>query len=414
MPGYLPPVALYVHVPLCRSRCAYCDFHSLAAAGWSPAALEGLVASILRRVDSLVRRFPGESPPRTIYVGGGTPSALPRPLLSALLDGLARLVPSALEWTMEANPESLDEEALDIAEAAGVNRISIGVQSLDDRLLERLGRPASAAEAMDAVSRAVARPGLRVSADLISGLPRGISLAKEVGILLEAGIGHLSVYDLSLEEGTKLAREVASGSFVLPDPDEACEERLEAGTVLEAAGFRRYEVSNHALPGQESLHNLAYWHLDSYIGAGPGAVSTLIGRPEEDGRPGTLGVSLRIEEGRARPGQAAAPATESLVSAEDSAFEAIMMAYRTIYGLDEGTFVYRMGLPSRSLIGKTLASWAARLVPATAWPAPFTMPGPASFAAAGQALDAQGLDLLNRFLVDCLSELEASFPRKGN
>ena len=415
--SFAPPRALYVHIPVCRSRCAYCDFHSLSSASWSPAALEGLVDGILARVDGLFRRFPPDDSFLTAYVGGGTPTALPRPLLERLLQGLAvRLsrVRQPREWTLEANPESLDEEALDIAEAAGVTRISLGVQSLDDGLLSRLGRIASSEVAMGAVGRAVARPGLRVSADLISGLPRKArpsgGLAHEVSALLEAGVGHLSIYDLTLEEGTRLYAEVESGDFRLPDPDEALDERLEAETLLRQAGFRRYEVSNFAPEGNESLHNLVYWHMDSYLGAGPGAVSTLVPSGSPAAAPGVRPggrSSLRIEEGRMVPGRGQDPALETPIGPRDSVFEAILMAYRTAFGLDEDAFEARSGLSSEDLIGRTRAAWRGRLVPAAPWPRAF-----AAQPAAGpsQALDSEGLDLLNRFLVDCLSELETFFP----
>jgi len=325
---------------------------------------------------------------------------------------------------MEANPESLDEEALDLAEAAGVTRISLGVQSLDDDLLSRLGRIADSGMAMEAVRRAAARPGLRVSADLISGLPRKAGpsggLASEVSALLGEGIGHLSIYDLTLEEGTRLHAEVESGNFRLPDPDEALDERLEAEVALRQAGFRRYEVSNYAPEGKESLHNLVYWHMDSYLGAGPGAVSTLAppGSPDaaSGGVPGGA-TSLRIEEGRMVPGKGQDPARETPIGPRDSVFEALLMAYRTVFGLDEGAFRARFGLASGDLIGRTRAAWRGRLVPAAPWPQALVASAPAASAAASPeaaasslALDSEGLDLLNRFLVDCLSELEASFP----
>jgi len=315
---------------------------------------------------------------------------------------------------MEANPESLDEEALDMAEAAGVTRVSLGVQSLDDDLLSRLGRIASSGVALGALRRAAARPGLRVSADLISGLPRKTGpsggLASEVSALLEAGVGHLSIYDLSLEEGTKLHAEVESGRFSLPDPDEALDERLAAEAVLGKAGFRRYEVSNFAPDGSESLHNLIYWHMDSYLGAGPGAVSTLVpsGSPgPASGRLSGDGSSLRIEEGRMVSGRGQESARETPLGPRDSIFEALLMAYRTIFGLDEGAFRARFGLSSEALIGRTRAAWKERLHPAAPWPAALAAPaadGPSL------ALDPEGLDLLNRFLVDCLSELETSLP----
>lgn len=408
--SFAVPKALYVHVPLCKSRCAYCDFHSLPADAWSPEALEALVDATLGRVDELLGLYSPDSSPLTVYVGGGTPTALPRALLKRLLAGLSDRIGTPLEWTMEANPESLGAEVLDIAQAAGVNRISLGVQCLDDDLLSRLGRIATSGTAMKAVERAAARQGLRVSADLISGLPRRGSLASEARVLLDAGVEHLSIYDLTLEEGTRLHTEVEAGSFILPDPDAAFEERLEAERVLSEAGFRRYEISNFAPPGRESLHNLVYWRMDSYLGAGPGAVSTLAAASASGGIPGQAGASLRIEEGRMIPGKGASPAVETAIRPKDSAFEAILMAYRTVFGLDEEAFAARFGLSSEALIGGSRAAWRERLVPAAPWPSALVERPGTTARSPRLALDSRGLDLLNRFLVDCLTELEEKFP----
>ena len=410
------PRALYVHVPLCRSKCYYCDFYSLPCDPWSEAEMEELVGATLARVDDLLGRFPPSGGGlETCYVGGGTPSVLPLPALRRLLEGLARRLPGVREWTMEANPESLSDAALDMAAAAGVNRLSIGVQSLDDELLARLGRPASSGDCLSALHRAVRHGGFVVSADLIAGLPRRRPLREEVARLLDSGIRHLSMYDLSLERGTRLAAEVAAGSFVLPDEDLALDERDDAEVLLADHGCRRYEVSNWAAPGDECLHNLVYWRMDSWVGAGPGAVSTLA-RSASKSRPSRC-PALRIEETR-DAGNYASPGAERAVETglclKDSLFETILMGFRTAFGVDEQAFFARYGLGLPTLLEATLGKWADLLVEPEPWPL-----GPDSAAAgdghaglgtegtSGRALGPKGLDLLNRFLVDCLAEIEA-------
>lgn len=394
---FRPPRALYIHVPLCASKCAYCDFFSLPRSCADLPSQEVLVQALLDRTQSALELYspPGAPALETLYIGGGTPTALGRPEFRHLLLGLKSLVGPVKEWTIEANPESLDAAHLDAAEEAGVNRISLGVQSLDDGLLARLGRPADSATALSALAMAGARGRFRLSADLIAGLPRSLALEAEVARLLEAGIEHLSLYDLSLEEGTALEAQVRAGTFILPDQDLAFEEVQRAGAVLKAAGFRRYEVSNWSRPGAECLHNRAYWRLDSYLGLGPGGVSTLQGLDAAQARPGSRGSALRLEETRDLHAfledRSGSLATTSRISAKDSAFEAIMMGYRTMWGPDKAGFAARFGLSLEALIGRTMSAWSPR----------FTGLG---------GLDEAGLDLLNSFLVDCLEELELAFP----
>lgn len=388
------PSALYIHVPLCKSKCAYCDFFSVAT---MPENLQSrLVDSTLERANELTARFGAESY-RTLYVGGGTPTALSPRLLRRLLEGLASLAREAEEWTVEANPESLSPDVLETLLRAGVTRLSLGVQSLDEGTLSRLGRPHDAARAEAALKLAVAS-GLMVSADLLAAVPRsrgekvarGRSLAEEVARLMELGVGHLSVYDLVVEEGTRIASALARGELETLGEDEAWEERQAAETVLAQAGFRRYEVSNYAPAGAECLHNLAYWMMDSYVGAGPGAVSTIA-----DGE-----CSLRIEETRDLAGYseyAAERAHEERIASTDSAFEMIMMGFRTRFGLDLESFQRRFGREVEEVLPASLSAWSARLTPG--WGGGRRL-----------AMDDRGLDLLNRFLAECLAELETTYP----
>ncbi len=307
----------------------------------------------------------------------------------------------------------------------GVTRISLGVQSLDEGELALLGRRHGAEDAMRAM-RLAAASGMEVSADLIAGIPSsgragGARALAEAGrALIDAGASHLSAYDLTLEEGTPLSER--AGRLDFPGEDESAEARALLERVLAESGIRRYEVSNYARPGKECLHNLAYWRMDSYIGAGPGAVSTLVAAARESPRPGIDGASLRIEEGRdlaaclagGPDADTGGLARETAIAPAEAAFESIMMAYRTIFGLDAARFRSRFGLEARSLIGKTLGSWKDRLVEGEPWPIGANGAAKDGAAARHPALDGRGLDILNRFLGDCLAEMESSFPgREG-
>ncbi|MFZ4617995.1 MAG: radical SAM protein, partial [Rectinemataceae bacterium] len=221
--GFPIPEALYIHVPFCVSRCTYCDFYSNVAARAGVGSMEGVIRRTLDRAEALAARF-GADHFDTVYVGGGTPSCLPRPLLRRLLSGLGRIAGVPREWTVEANPESVDPCFLDILEESGVNRLSMGIQTLDPALARVLGRPGTPADSLAALRLATSRH-LRVSADLIGGSSREGSLVAEAGLLVGEGIGHLSVYDLVLEEGTPLEALHRRGDFALMDEDEAADER---------------------------------------------------------------------------------------------------------------------------------------------------------------------------------------------
>jgi oxygen-independent coproporphyrinogen III oxidase len=400
---FVPPAALYIHVPICASKCSYCDFYSVPASSLSEGFEGELVGAILERASDLRERF-GAGAFKTVYVGGGTPTMLSSGAFDALLEGIEALIGSdgsklPREWTVEANPDSFGPETLEIMSRHGVTRLSIGVQSLDPDELATLGRRHGPEAAISAVRRA-AESGMAVSADLIAGIPsprespRGFSdaerLAGFAGELLSAGARHLSVYDLTIEEGTAFA--MAKSRLRFPNEDEDWDSRKRLEQVLYDAGKRRYEVSNYASIGDECRHNLAYWRMDSYLGAGPGAVSTLARRS---------GTSLRIEEPREiadyrrLSGEAA---VETDIGLRDAAFETVMMAFRTSFGLDVAAFRRRFGIDADAFIGDTLSAWQERIVAGEPWPGTVESGGP--------ALDGEGLNFLNGFLRDCIEEID--------
>jgi oxygen-independent coproporphyrinogen-3 oxidase len=265
-----PGFALYVHWPFCLSKCPYCDFNShvrerVDAARWQRAYLAEL------------QRAAAQTTGRTltsVFFGGGTPSLMPPETAAAILARARELWRAApdIEITLEANPGASDAERFRAFRDAGVNRLSIGVQSLDDAALRFLGRRHSAAEALAAVERAAATFA-RFSFDLIYARP-GHTVAAwraELQRALASAGEHLSVYQLTIEPGTAFHTAHQRGDFALPDEDTAADLYETTRELLGAAGLPPYEISNHARPGAESRHNLTYWRYGDYAGIGPGA-----------------------------------------------------------------------------------------------------------------------------------------------
>ena len=267
------PAALYVHVPFCISKCAYCDFASAVTdVRWHAPYVDAVLfaaghysfCDVLDDVTSL-------------YIGGGTPTILAHELIR-LVTGLRDTVSLRLdaEITVETNPETTDNHGIAALTAAGVNRFSLGVQSFDDAVLETLGRRHTAARAQ-AAATLLARSGQRFSVDLICGVPgqSAASWRDSVERAIATGAGHVSVYPLSIEDGTPLALRIDEGRMREPDSDAAAEMMEVAANLLGAAGLARYEVANYARPGEESRHNSSYWTGIAYLGLGPSAASMM-------------------------------------------------------------------------------------------------------------------------------------------
>lgn len=274
-----PPAHLYVHVPFCLRRCPYCDF--AVQPGRRPPIADWLDA--VNAELALAFAVHGWEPPislRTLYLGGGTPSLLGADGMAALrrrLERWARWDERGLEWTAEANPESFDADVARGWADAGVTRVSLGVQTFHAPALRWMGRLHGADGAVAAVE-AARKGGIRdVSIDLIFALPARLGRDWDDDLRRAHALApeHLSLYGLTAEAGTPLARWVASGREAMPDEDAYAAEYLRAVEVAEAAGLRQYEVSNFARPGHESVHNAAYWTGAPYLGIGPGAHSFL-------------------------------------------------------------------------------------------------------------------------------------------
>ena len=266
--------ALYLHIPFCRAKCLYCDFDSRALTG---CALEEAIGAYCEGLSAQVDAHgnAGElSAVETVYVGGGTPS-----LLGGRLVGLVDLVRSycePVEFTCEANPESFTLDLAQALRAAGVTRISLGVQSLNASELKAIGRVHSAEQAMLAVAQAKAA-GFSTSCDVMCGLPGQTldTFAETLRSLVTLNPDHVSVYPLQLEEGTPLARMEEAGEMEVPDEDFQAQCMDLAAEVLEEAGYERYEVASYAKPGHRCRHNIAYWTGKPYLGLGRSAASML-------------------------------------------------------------------------------------------------------------------------------------------
>ena len=270
-----PYRAMYVHIPFCVKRCAYCDFMSRALPVDSPEIdeyIENLILQIRRK-----SREEELGNIESIYIGGGTPTYIGLRRLSSLLYGISLSVITTrddMEWTVEANPESLSDRMVKDMWAMGVNRLSIGVQSFDDELLNILGRAHDAAAAEKAIETAHER-FTNVSVDLMCGIPGQTddSLCASVKRAIELGVTHVSIYPLTIEDHTPFHNMVLAGTLAEPDEDTQARHMEIAAEELHAAGFARYEVASYARPGFESKHNSAYWTGVPYIGFGSSAAT---------------------------------------------------------------------------------------------------------------------------------------------
>jgi oxygen-independent coproporphyrinogen-3 oxidase len=332
------PLALYVHWPFCVSKCPYCDFNSHVRATvdedeWCSALLADLAHE--------ARLLPGRLL-TSIFFGGGTPSLMPPSTVEAVIATAISRWNAAenLEITLEANPNSVEASHFGDLAAAGVNRISLGLQSFDDRALAFLGRAHSAREGFAALETAQ-RHFRRVSFDLIYALPDDTEdgWSATLAQALSLGTSHLSLYQLTIEPGTRFATMVAAREFESLDADRAAALFELTDVMTSAAGMPAYEISNHARRGQESRHNLTYWRYGDYAGIGPGAHGRRLGlRTVRHRKPENfLHALARNSHGMAE---------EATLSAAEAADEALVMGLRLREGIDPDAIAERFGLPA--------------------------------------------------------------------
>lgn len=337
------PLALYVHWPFCVSKCPYCDFNShvrekIDQDEWRQALLVDLAheASLL----------PGRSL-KSIFFGGGTPSLMEPSTAAAIIDAARNHWNAAddVEITLEANPNSVEAARFADLAAAGVNRLSLGLQSFDDKQLAFLGRAHSASEGQHALETAQ-KQFPRVSFDLIYALPGETeeSWSSTLNRALSLGTSHLSLYQLTIEPGTRFASMVAKQEFEPLDADRAADLFELTEQQTSAAGVPAYEISNHATPGQESRHNLTYWRYNDYAGIGPGAHGRRLGqRMVRHRKPENFLTAMR------RNGHGIVE--EETLSAREAADEALVMGLRLSEGIDAAALERRFDVP--------LVNWVA-------------------------------------------------------
>ena len=336
------PLALYVHWPFCVSKCPYCDFNShvrerVDQEMWRNA----LLADLAHEVAMLPQRRLG-----SIFFGGGTPSLMPPATVAAVLDAAERACgfEPGIEITLEANPSSVEAARFADLAAAGVNRVSLGLQALDDETLAFLGRAHDVTEGLAALDTAQ-RVFERVSFDLIYARPdQGLAdWHAELARALSFGTEHLSLYQLTIEPGTRFQTEALAGRLVLPDDDRAADLFELTRALTASAGMPAYEISNHARPGAESRHNLTYWRYHDYAGIGPGAHGRRTGVATQRRRKPENWIEAVARNGHGIE-------QEDALAPRERAIEAMLMGLRLAEGIDLDRIATLGGQPIDELV----------------------------------------------------------------
>ncbi|MEJ7925597.1 radical SAM family heme chaperone HemW [Sphingobium sp. AN641] len=338
--------ALYIHWPFCVSKCPYCDFNSHVRDRIDTAAWESALLADMAHEAQLTGAQAGGRPLSSIFFGGGTPSLMPPALVETLIAAAQRhwgFTPD-IEITLEANPNSVEAARFADIAAAGVNRVSLGLQALDNDALHFLGRAHNVDEGLAALATAQAAFA-RVSFDLIYARPDQSEAAWEAELAraLSFGTGHLSLYQLTIEPGTRFATLVAQGKLTPADPDHGATLYELTQAMTDTAGIPAYEISNHARPGQESRHNLTYWRYGDYLGIGPGAhgrrgaVATLRHKKPENW------MSALTRNGHGIQ-------SEQPLTPEERGSEALLMGLRLGEGVDLDRIAAATGVPVERLV----------------------------------------------------------------
>ena len=347
---------LYIHIPYCRQKCRYCDFPSYACQE----------QTMPRYVDALTRELRAAAmqvhdPVQTVFIGGGTPSLLPAPLLQRLLravHGTFDLTAGA-EFTFEANPGTLTPEWLNAAVSGGVNRLSMGMQAYQPELLRTLGRIHTHEDVAASVRLAREHGMTNLNLDLMFGLPgQTPDMWREtLHAALDLSPEHLSCYGLIPEDGTPLKADLDAGRLTLPDEDD--ERRMYDDTlqILSHAGFVQYEISNFARPGHECRHNIGYWERVPYIGVGASAASFLRGMNGglRIANPADIPSYLHMAENGCWHEREITELTP-----EDERFESLMLGLRMTRGVSEEAFLRQHGIPLEAYRGERLRSFEAQ------------------------------------------------------
>ncbi len=341
--------ALYIHWPFCLAKCPYCDFNSHVRDAVDHAAWQSALLAEMRHEHSIT----GGEALESIFFGGGTPSLMPPALVERLLVEAQALwgFADGIEITLEGNPSSVEAANYAALAAAGINRVSLGLQSLDDAALRFLGRLHDAEEGLKALE--VAQKHFeRVSFDLIYALP-GQSVQQwqaELSRALSFGTGHLSLYQLTIEPGTKFATMVRQHDFTPLDEDASADLFTLTRSMTAAAGLPAYEISNHARPGEESRHNLTYWRYHDYAGIGPGAHGRRSGMATVRHKKPENWLAAVADKGNGL-------SEERALSASEQVSEALLMGLRLREGVDLGQLATRFGFGAADLVNADKAEF---------------------------------------------------------
>lgn len=344
--------ALYIHWPFCLAKCPYCDFNSHVRESVDHTLWRDALLADLRHEHALA----GGEPLDSIFFGGGTPSLMPPTLVGRLLEEAERLwgFSSGLEITLEGNPSSVEAANYAALADAGVNRVSLGLQALDDRTLRFLGRLHDASEGLAALDVAQ-RHFDRVSFDLIYARPAQTmgQWQRELEWALSFGTGHLSLYQLTIEPGTRFATMVRQHEFEPLDEDTCADMFALTREMTAAAGLPAYEISNHARPGEESRHNLTYWRYQDYCGIGPGAHGRRGGKATVRHRKPENWLAAVAEHGDGI-------GEERSLGRREQASEAMVMGLRLREGVDLGSTASRFGLDRTDLCDEAKTEFYSR------------------------------------------------------
>jgi len=345
---------VYVHIPFCRQKCLYCDFPSWAG---REDVMEAYTDALCREIESRAADLAARGPAATLYIGGGTPTALPIPLLGRIVETIGARIPfqHEFEFTIEVNPGAIDLEYITALKAMGATRLSIGAQVFNDGLLKRIGRIHTEQDIRDAVRWARAALFVDVSLDLMYGLPGQTMdhLQWSVGSAMDLAVTHISVYGLTIEDGTPFAAAKAKGELGLPSDEETEAMYDYLVDSLPPYGFRRYEISNFARSGFVSRHNLGYWTDVPYAGFGAAAHSYWDGQRTENLR--SIDDYVAAMTRGESPSREESPATR-----KNQMEEFCFLALRTAQGLDTARFEKKFGCPVDRVYAPAIADLKAR------------------------------------------------------
>ena len=349
-----PIEAVYIHIPFCVKKCNYCDFLSFSHGTSTTDAMEQYISALIAEMTLATAQYRVQA--RTIFIGGGTPSVLPEPLMEILLKAIRQYFVSDClqEYTVELNPGTITERKLQLMKQYGVNRLSIGVQSDNAEQLQLLGRIHTFAEAQEAVQLARAVGFDNINLDFMYGIP-GQTVEAWADTLTNAMAlkpQHLSLYQLKIEENTVLNQWLEDGRIEEFDDETALAMYRTAQTLLEREGYHQYEISNYAKAGHESLHNQVYWRTDHYLGLGLGACSWV--------RPNRWNNHFAMTDYLQSIAQGTLPAQESEhLTVQEQMEETVFMALRMNQGLPKALFQARFGCSVESIFADAIQTCKA-------------------------------------------------------